>query len=455
MPPAGNNQYLYNGCVSGKGYSYGWSIPRIIKEGKPASLCELFDLIMEKVKESGDKFSGPIAFNSLDILASPLIGDTELDEPVSNFLGFMDGCNIQTSFSVDLIPPIDLTEYSKYQNEIDAFNESFVTRLGEMFGNRCIKPSILLNIHDETIWNQPLLDKYLELSYRHGNPIIQNKVTSTISHEETRPDNQDIDNEVLYQRIGGPHGNPDDTGVHGYVNLNLAKMGKDARSEDDFFDILDEQVEEASRLLEAHRETFSQEVGHNHLFFSSIVPTGMNEGLGYLIDAPLGHVAGKAVTYKVVEFLVRKIEEIQYEAGNLYSLESFPSDINVAEMIKVGNLANNYLTRGTELPHTHGDDLWDALEHQKKLQSLYSGGELMEIHVEKGLTYHKGCKLLTKRIIEQFGFNYFAVSPSIVKLSGVENEVVRFDGAVRSLDSVQGLFEEVYEKRVLYDVKNR
>jgi len=60
--------------------------------------------------------------------------------------------------------------------------------------------------------------------------------------------------------------------------------------------------------------------------YSVITLVGMNEALETLIDAPIGHVAGKAVTYKVLEQLIRKIEQLQEEKGILFSLEAYPSE---------------------------------------------------------------------------------------------------------------------------------
>ncbi len=73
----------------------------------------------------------------------------------------------------------------------------------------------------------------------------------------------------------------------------------------------------------------------------------MNEGLEYLIDAHLGHIAGKAVTYKVLEFLRLKIEEVQFETGSLYTLESFPSESHNDLLLESSGLSNSYLTRTT------------------------------------------------------------------------------------------------------------
>ena len=458
--------YLYNGCVPGKGYSVGYSLLDLVNETNPKTISELFEQILNLVTKLEKEFTGPIAFNSLDILAGKIlsvdVAQSKLRNSINDFLTTINENGVNISFSIDLVIPDDLSdEYTGYQTEIDLFNNVLCASLQSTYENGVFKPSLILNIHNSCIWTYPILDKYLALIYRFGSPLIQNKITSTITHELTRPIDRTIESEVLYQRIGGPTGNADNTGVLGHVCLNLAKMGFDAEFEEDFFHNVGQQLELASEILEQHRADILSSTGldliqnNSDWMYSSIVLTGMNEALEYLIDAPLGHVAGKAVTYKVLEFIRLKLEEIQSKSDSLYILESIPSESYNDQLLDVSQLSNYYLTRGTELPAYHGADLWDSLEHQKKLQALYTGATLVEVHLKKGFTYHNGCNLLTRRIIDQFGFNYLAVTPSEIGQSDTYKQVIRVDGNMRRLESLSKNYKEVHGKRVHHDVKNR
>ncbi len=463
--------YFYNGCVPGKGYSVGYSLLDLVKQGNPQSISELFALIINSTKEIGKEFTGPVAFNDLDLVSGKLLRDDEnsstLLTTVDSFIRSMNEDALKVCFTLDLIPPDDmLDEFSEYQAEINQFNTILSESLKGSYEKGLFKPTLMINLHNEDIWGHSVFDNYLSLAYLYGSPVIQNRVTSTITHESTTPVDRVKDSEILYQRIGGPSGNAANTGVIGYVCLNLAKMGKDAESEEDFFHIIDKQMDEASEILEEHRSGLVSSVSSNthpwaskiddlDWMYSSIVVTGMNECLEYLIDAPLGHVAGKAVTYKVLEFIRIKIEEIQAKTNSLYTLESIPSESINDVLLESSGLPNKYLTRGTELPAYHGNDLWDALEHQKKLQSLYTGATMVEIHVKNGLTYHAGCKLLTQRIVNQFGFNYLAVTPSIIPQSNGVKKVIRVDGDILMLEQLSNNYKDVHGKRVHHDVKNR
>ena len=204
--------------------------------------------------------------------------------------------------------------------------------------------------------------------------------------------------------------------------------------------------------------------------FSVITLVGMNEALESLIDAPMGHVAGKAVTYKLLEYILRKIETVQAETGLLLSLEAYPSETAGAILLTEYETRHQTLTAATELKSSHGNDLWDALEHQKKYHSLYTGGTLQQIHLEQGLDYNDELMLLVKRTIENFGYNYLAITPvfslcpehGYVKgdnncpICGSETTAyTRIDGNMTKVSQIPEPLKEAYWRRVYYDVKNR
>lgn len=447
--------YLHNGCTQGKGYSIGLSLSDLNENGSETLDGRLNDICNLVSKATGD-FEGPIAINSFDILiGSTLIREVVYpEESIEKFLDKLESISQNYSLMLDIVPQKDMIELDCYQDTIDIFNHSLQRTIERRTKDGLQSSNLILNIHNESQWDHPVLDSYLRLMFMYGQPVIQNHLTSTISLEETRPGNRRKDSDILFQRLGGPYGNQDGSGVHGFVCINLAKLGYDSESENDFFMLLNEQMDLASEILENHRETLDG-LDEEYWLYSAIVPLGMNEGLEYLIDAPLGHVAGKAVTYKVMEFLRMRLEEIQHQTGNLYTLESYPSEDLIESILEESALPNSFLTRGTELSATHGNDLWDVLEHQKKLHSMYTGSTLMDLKIKHGLHYHQGCKLLLQRIIDTFGFSYVAVTPSIIKTQTSEMEVSRIDGRVVEVDKLALNHMEENRKRVHYDIKNR
>ena len=476
-----------------RGYSIGWNLKTLIEKGlqgktPPETLNQLLEQIILLASASGKEWSGSITINSFDNHILPFL---EMEKPskqgfidqIQGFLQKLNETKTNVIISLDLIPRPELESSEKAQVILDAANGVLAEEYGKWMQGGKFNPSITINLYLETSWDSPLLDKWVELSYLYGQPVYQNFITGTIKPETLRPRNEKPDHEALHLRLGGVSGNSEDQSITGYACINLARLGSEAQDEQHFFSLLDEQVEKASEVLESQRETIESRLMEGKMpiteqfienldwSFSVITLAGMNEALESLIDAPLGHVAGKAVTYKTLEYLLRKLEEIQYRTGHLYSIESYPSEKPGAELLKEYETKKAFLTPATELKSSHGDDLWDVLEHQKKYHSMYTGGTLQQIHLKHGLIYNPGLKLLLRRTIDNFGYNYLAVTPVFslcaehgyilgdeaqCPVCGKDTETyTRIDNKITALSGLPEPLKEAYRRRVYYDVKNK
>ncbi len=488
-----NNGYIYNWQDSeDRGYSIGWNLKTLIQRGlnenqPPENLDELLEQIVDLIKYSTKEWGGPVTFNSLDNYILPFV---EREKPsrqgfisqMEQFFQKITETDAEVAITLDLIHRPSFSESDKAQTILDAVNDVIADVYSSMMQRGGFEPYIAINLYPETDWESPILDKWLESSYLYGQPTYNNFITGTIAPETLRPRDQKLDLETLYIRLGGVLGNTEDQSVTGFTCINLSRVADDARDEDEFFTMLEQQVEQAKETLENKRKLLETKLEHGEmpltsqfidnldLSFSVITLVGMNEALESLIKAPLGHVAGKAVTYKVLESLMRKLEDIQYLTGHLYSLESYPSEKPGAELLTEYDAEETYLTPATELKPSHGDDLWDALEHEKKYHSMYTGGTLEQIYLQHGLKYNQGLKLLIKRTIETFGYNYLAITPvfSLCKEHGYikgETETcptcgketttyARIDHKLTPTSILSNPLKEAYKQRAYYDVKN-
>jgi ribonucleoside-triphosphate reductase len=487
---------MNNGCLYlwedplDRGYSIGWNLKTLIEKGLPDScppkdLEELLVQMLKLTHESDMEWGGPITFNSFDNYVVPFL-DAEkpskrkfLDH-IENFYDKIQGHKV--SISLDLIPRPGFTLSKKTEVILEAANSVLVDTYRSRLEKGIFEPYHIINLYPESDWETRLLNEWIELSYLYGEPTYQNFITGTISPDTLRTRLSRPDHEVTYLRLGGANGNSEDQLVTGYACLNLAKIGTKANSEEDFFRFLEEQLDEAISYLMEKRNKIESRFNEGKLpltkyflkdldwSFSVITLVGMNEALESLINASLGHVAGKAVTYKVLEYLLRKLGSTQKALGHLFSLESYPSEKPGALLWDEYYSVHQILTPASELKPNHGNDLWDALEHQKKYHSLYTGGTLMQIHLEEGLQYNSGLKLLVKRIIETFGYNYFAVSPVFTLCSEhgylagergcplCDNKTetyIRIDNKMTRLSCLSMTLEEAYRRRVYFDVKNQ
>lgn len=473
-----------------RGYSIGWNLKTLISKGLPGSnppkkIVDLLEQMKGLTNLSSHEWSGPITFNSFDnylalFAAKENPSRKNFTDYVADFLQNINGRNV--TITLDLISRPSFIKTEKTQVILNAINDVIHEIYESTLEKGIFEPRITINLYPETDWSLESLNNFLELSYLYGQPIYQNFITGTINPETLRPRKGLPDYDTTYLRMGGPAGDSEDQSVIGYCCINLAKLGSDARNEQDFFSLLDEKLDEAVFLLEQKREHVESRYRTGDMpltkyfldnldrCFSVITLLGMNEALETLIDAPLGHVAGKAVTYKVIEHLLRRIEHIQYSKKHLYSLESYPSERIGSKLLKEYSSDYGYLTPGTELKPSHGDDLWDVLEHQKKYHSMYTGGTLQQIYLNEGLTYNYGLKLLIKRTVETFGYNYLAVTPNfslcpehgyirennICQICGKTGETyIRVDTDIMKLSDLPISLKEAHRKRVYYDVKNK
>jgi len=99
---------------------------------------------------------------------------------------------------------------------------------------------------------------------------------------------------------------------------------------------------------------------------------------------------------------------------------------------------------------------------------MYTGGTLQQVFLKEGFAYHYGCKLLTRRTFETFGFSYLGITPNFTLcpvhgyLGGSDDPVrcekcvpyTRIDGTIRAVKELPESLKEVYRTRVHFDVKN-
>ena len=476
---------------SDKGYSIGLSLKTLIENGlpnhhPPKSLDELLEQMLKLINESSNEWGGSITFNSFDNHITPFL---ESEKPskqrfIDQIENFNKGIDAEKEvlITLDLIPRVGFPSSGKTQVILDAANGVILDTYRSRMEKGLFEPYFKVNLYSETDWNSQTLSKCFELSYKFGQPTYQNFITGTISPETLRPREFNPNSEVMYLRLGGVLGNSDNQSVIGYTCINLENISLEAKNEEEFYQYLDEKVAAAVSTLMKKREKVEAKFNSGKMpitrhflddmnwSFSVISILGMNEALENLIDAPIGHVAGKAVAYKVIEYLLRKLEIVQIDTGKLFSLEAYPSEMPSAILMDEYDSEHICLTPATDLKSSHGDDLWDVLEHQKRYHSMYTGGTLMQIHLAKGLNYNNELKLLIQRTIDTFGYNYLAITPVFSLcpdhgyVSGKQKcpecgnkteTFTRIDNKTIPISSLPEQLKEAYRRRVYYDVKNQ
>ena len=347
--------------------------------------------------------------------------------------------------------PTDDT-YAEMQDEIDLFNMAFaeVMSKGDARGRIFTFPIPTYNITKDFNWDSPVSEEIFEVTAKYGTPYFSNFVNSDMKPEDVRSMccRLRIDNRELRRRGGGFFGANPLTGSIGVVTINLPRIGYLSKDEDDFFERLDNLMVMAKDSLEIKRKVLErfterglypyskyylrfvkQSFGmywKNH--FSTIGIIGMNEALLNLFGVSIATDEGTKFAIRVLKFMRRRLIEFQEETGNIYNLEATPAegtsyrlaridkrkypDIIVANEKYLRKGVEPFYTNSTQLPVDCDIDLFEALEHQDKLQPLYTGGTVFHIFLGERLYSWRAAANLVRKVAYNFHIPYYSVTPT-------------------------------------------
>ena len=344
------------------------------------------------------------------------------------------------------------TTYGDMQAEMEMFNMAYadVMSQGDSKSRVFTFPIPTYNVTKDFDWESPIVQKIFEVTAKYGVPYFSNFINSGMKPEDVRSMccRLRIDNRELRKRGGGLFGANPLTGSIGVVTLNLPRIGYLAKDEDEFFERLETLMETAKDSLEIKRkglENFTEnglypysrrylrhvkegfgKYWKNH--FSTIGLIGMNEASLNLSARNIASPDGKDFALKVLSFMREKLSDFQEETGNIYNLEATPAegtsyrlaridkarypDIIVANEKHVVNGAEPFYTNSSQLPVDHDGDLFEALEHQESLQTLYTGGTVFHIYLGERLHSWKAAAELIRKVAWSSRLPYFTLTPT-------------------------------------------
>ncbi|MBE0599006.1 MAG: ribonucleoside triphosphate reductase [Desulfuromonadales bacterium] len=414
--------------------------------------------------------AGAQAFANFDTLLAPFIrydglSYNEVKQSIQEFIFNMNvptRVGFQTPFTnitMDMVPPkamsreavviggklMDAT-YGEFQTEMDLLNRAFceVMMAGDASGRIFSFPIPTYNITVGFDWESPRFQPIWEMTAKYGIPYFSNFINSDMDPEDARSMccRLRLDNRELRRRGGGLFGSNPLTGSIGVVTLNLPRAAYQAESEEAFLTRLGELMRLGFESLEIKRkqlERFTEEglypysrfylagikerSGHfwnNH--FSTIGLIGMNEAALNLIGKGIDTGDGKALAERTLQFMRKQLEAFQEETGHLFNLEATPAEgtsfrlasrdrRRFPDIITAGS-DEPYYTNSTQLPVGSTDDIFQALQHQDGLQTMYTGGTVFHGFLGERLEDWKSARLLVRRIAENFRLPYFTVSPT-------------------------------------------
>ncbi len=280
----------------------------------------------------------------------------------------------------------------------------------------------------------------------------------------------------------------------GVVTVNLPRIGYLARTEEEYFEKLDEAMDLAYTSLEIKRkvlESFTErglypyskfylrkiKQTHNQYWknhFSTIGLIGMNESVMNMFGSGLLDTESRKFAVKVMDHMRKKLEDYQLESGNIFNLEATPGEGTTHRLARIDKknypniiVANEqsyqetkaapYYTNSTQLHVAATIDLFDALEVEDELQTKYTGGTVFHTFLGEKVKDWKMTRELVKRIAHNFKLPYFTLTPtfSVCPVHGYiagEHEVcpkcdeeIGYAGMMRQLNSGKQVDQEILE----------
>ncbi|MBN2414221.1 ribonucleoside triphosphate reductase [bacterium] len=342
--------------------------------------------------------------------------------------------------------------YGDYQDEMYLFNRAFaeVMSEGDAKGRVFTFPIPTYSITRDFPWDDERLIPIWEMTAKYGIPYFSNFVNSDMNPEDTRSMccRLRLDNRTLSKRGGGLFGANPLTGSIGVVTINLPRIGYLAADRDDYIKRLDSLIEKAVSSLEIKRKILEQftdsglypysrhylqdikaksgQYWSNH--FGTVGIVGMNESCLNFFDVGIGHSGSSAFAREILTHMRDRLLACQIETGNLYNLEATPAegtsyslarldkakfpDIVCANEHAYRSGAEPYYTNSTQLPVEFSDDIFDVLDKQDPLQTLYTGGTVQHIFIGERLPNSASVKLLIKKITDTYHLPYFTITPT-------------------------------------------
>ena len=422
-----------------------------------------------------NEWAGAQAFSSFDTYLAPFVKADNLtyDQTKKCIESFVYGVNTpsrwgtQAPFSnitLDWTVPDDLAElnaivggkempfkYKDCKKEMDMVNRAFIEVMidGDANGRGFQYPIPTYSITRDFDWSETENNKLLfEMTAKYGTPYFSNYVNSDMEPSDIRSMccRLRLDLRELRKKSGGYFGSGESTGSIGVVTINLPRIAYLSTDEQDFYRRLDKLMDIAARSLKIKRQTISRFLNdglypytkrylgtfNNH--FSTIGIVGGNEaGMNAKwLQADLTDPRTQQFMKDVLNHMRDRLSDYQEQYGDLYNLEATPAESTTYRFAKhdteefpdiitaaqVGRAP--FYTNSTHLPVGFTDDVFEALDVQDKLQTLYTSGTVFHAFLGEKLPDWKSAANLVRKIAENYELPYYTLSPtySVCKTHG-------------------------------------
>ena len=472
-----------------------------------------------------NEWAGAQAFSSFDTYLAPFVKVDNLSykEVKQCIQSFIYGVNTPsrwgtqapfTNITLDWVVPNDLAELNaivggkemdfKYKDcvkEMAMINKAFIELMieGDANGRGFQYPIPTYSITRDFDWSETENNRLLfEMTTKYGTPYFSNYINSDMEPSDVRSMccRLRLDLRELRKKSGGFFGSGESTGSVGVVTINMPRIAYLSKTEEEFFERLDKMMDISARSLKTKREVITKllEVGlypytkrylgtfNNH--FSTIGLVGMNEAClnAIWLGKDLTNKEAQDFTAKVLNHMRNRLSDYQEKYGDLYNLEATPAESTSFRLAKhdkerypdIITASQNdnvpYYTNSSHLPVSFTSDIFEALDIQDNLQTLYTSGTVFHAFLGEKLEDWKATMNLVRKIAENYKLPYYTMSPtySVCKTHGyiagehyecpecgAKTEVYsRITGYYRPVQNWNDGKSQEFKERKTYDIAN-
>lgn len=499
-------------------------IPGKITSSPASHLATLCNQMVNFLGILQNEWAGAQAFSSFDTYLAPFVKVDNLnDRDVKKCLeAFIFGVNTpsrwgtQAPFSnitLDWVVPKDLAEmnaivggkemdfkYKDCQKEMDMVNKAFIKIMieGDANGRGFQYPIPTYSITKDFDWSDTENNKLLfEMTAKYGTPYFSNYINSDMEPSDVRSMccRLRLDLRELRKKAGGFFGSGESTGSIGVVTINMPRIAYLATDEADFYKRLNKMMDLAARSLKVKRDVITRLMGEglypytkrylgtfeNH--FSTIGLVGMNEAClnAKWIGKDLTNRQSVEFAKEVLNHMRNRLSDYQEKYGDLYNLEATPAESTsyrlakhdverYSDIITASDKGKTpYYTNSSHLPVGYTSDIFEALDIQDELQTLYTSGTVFHAFLGEKLPSWQAAANLVRKIAENYKLPYYTISPTYsvcpshgyisgehfkCPVCGGPAEVYsRITGYYRPVQNWNAGKTEEFKERKLYDVE--
>ncbi|XFA98485.1 ribonucleoside triphosphate reductase [Candidatus Izemoplasma sp. B36] len=447
-------------------------VPNKVESSPPRHFRSLLGQIVNSTFTTQGETAGAQAWSSFDTYLAPFVryDGLNLKQVKQALQEFIFNLNVPTrvgfqcpfsNLTFDINPPSTLKDqnvifagklmpetYGDFQEEMDMINIAFcdVMMEGDAKGRVFTFPIPTINITKDFNWDSPVVEKYMEITAKYGIPYFSNYVNSDLSPEDALSMccRLRLDTKELRKRGGGLFGSNPLTGSIGVVTINLPRLAYQSNSESEFNARLLQNINLAKKSLEIKRRIIEEQTEkglypyscsylsdvklksgsywYNH--FNTIGLIGMNEACQNMLgkENDLTTKIGQEFSIRTLNYMRDVIKDIQEETGHYYNLEATPAEgtsyrLARKDKDKYPNIISAgeeipYYTNSSQLPVGYTDDIFETLDLQDELQSLYTGGTVLHLYLGERVKDTETAKKLIKKAFNKYKLPYISLTPT-------------------------------------------